>query len=93
LSPEQKGSYCCVKWTDDDDTEGEVNRHHPHPNHAQHEHAMTPNKTDGTKCLKMLIGHHGVDVKRRQSIRTLMVGGCSFAFLMRHGELSRMKKL
>ncbi len=53
---------------------------------------MTPNKTDGTKCLKTLIGHHDVDVKRRKSIRTLMAGGCSFAFSTRHGELSRMKK-
>ncbi len=53
---------------------------------------MTPNKADGTKCLKTLIGHHGVDVQRRKSICTLMVGGCSFAFLTRHGELSRMKK-
>jgi hypothetical protein len=54
---------------------------------------MTPNKADGTKCLKTLIGHHGVDVQRRKSIWTLMVGGCSFAFSMRHGELSRMKKI
>jgi hypothetical protein len=45
-----------------------------------------------SKCLKMLIRHHGVDVKRRKSIWTLVVGGCSSAFSTRHGELSRVKK-
>jgi hypothetical protein len=54
---------------------------------------MTPNKADGTKCLKTLIGHHGVDVQSSKSIWTLMVGGCSFAFSTWHGEVSRMKKI
>jgi hypothetical protein len=60
--------------------------------HAQHEHSMTPQKANGTKCLKMLIGHHYMNVQSRKSIWTLMVGGCSFAFSMWHGDLSRMKK-
>jgi hypothetical protein len=54
---------------------------------------MTPNKADGTKSLKTLIGYHGVDVERRKSIWTLMAGGCSFAFSTRHGELFRMKNM
>jgi hypothetical protein len=47
---------------------------------------------NGTKCLKTLIRHHGVDVKSRKSIWTLVVGGCSSAFSTWHGELSRVKK-
>jgi hypothetical protein len=52
---------------------------------------MASNKADGTKCLKMLIHHHGVDVKSRKSIRMLVVGGYSSAFSMQHGELSLVK--
>jgi hypothetical protein len=31
-------------------------------NHAQHEHSMASGEADGTKCLKILIRHHHVDV-------------------------------
>jgi hypothetical protein len=53
----------------------------------------TPNKADGTKCLNALIGHHYVNVQSRKSIWTLIVGGCTIAFPMRHGELLHMKKI
>jgi hypothetical protein len=42
--------------------------------HAQHEHATTPNKADGTKCLETLIRHHGMDVKSRKSINLVFAG-------------------
>jgi hypothetical protein len=32
---------------------------------------MTPNKTDGTKYLKLLIRHHGEDIKRAQNKENL----------------------
>ncbi len=53
--------------------------------HAQHEHAMTSHKANGTKRLKMLIRHHGVDVQSRKSIWSLPVGGGSLALASWHG--------
>ncbi len=44
-------NYCCVKWTDNDNVEGEVNCRHPHPKSCS-TWALTPNKADGAKCLK-----------------------------------------
>ena len=34
-----------------------------------------------------------MDVKSRKSIRTLVVGSCSSAFSMQHGELSHVKEI
>jgi hypothetical protein len=54
---------------------------------------MASNKADGTKCLKKMIRYHGVDIKCRKSIRKLVVGSCSSAFLMLYGELSHGEKI
>jgi hypothetical protein len=54
---------------------------------------MASDEGNGTNCLEMLIRHHGVDVKSRKSIWMLVVGVCSSAFLTRHGELLRVKKI
>jgi hypothetical protein len=54
---------------------------------------MAPNEADGTKCLKMLIRHHGVDVQCRKSIWTLVVGSSSFAFSMQHMVNCHIKKI
>jgi hypothetical protein len=53
---------------------------------------MAPSETDGTKCLKILIGHHGVNVKSRKSIRASMISCHSSAFMTRPGELLHVKK-
>jgi hypothetical protein len=52
---------------------------------------MTPNKTDGTKCLKTLIRHHDVDVKSGKSIWLLSVGYGFFAFATWHGAFLCIK--
>jgi hypothetical protein len=42
-------------------------------------YALTSKKTNGTKCLRTLIRHHGLDVKSRKSIWALAVVCSSFS--------------
>ncbi len=61
--------------------------------HAQHEHVAISNKANGSKCMKMLIRHHCVDVQGRKSIWSLPVGCSSLALALWHGCLLNCKKI